>query len=1225
MISRTNFLFFAIFIPLFFVSPAWPQVQSGSSQGEEHLQKGTTFLFSGNLDEAEKEFLAAISQNASLHRAHYGLALVYLQKNQLEKSEKAFRDTLLLQPQYAPAYRGLGLVFEGKNDLANAVIHYQKTVSLGAINPAFANDVAIARFRLSQIGESPEIALKVRELYQKATAFLKEKKNDEALKEFFLVLDLVPKKLDALENAGVILLDQGKPEESAGLLRRIIAIDPSILFAHYLLGAVEELQGRIGEAWEEFHTVLQMGEKTPGQKDVVKARERIDQLGSTKEIALSADGRLKEAAALYEKADLAGAEKEYREILQAVPENIRAKFGIASIDFKKERTEEAKKLLIEATQKDPRLLRGHLFLGKIYLKEKEVRKAFEEFNQVIDLGKLPVFRDQFKADIDEARREIGQLGGDIVRAQQIQQLLNEGNELFKREDFDHAAEKFNQVLALSPENLSALEKLGSIYIREISFNPEKGEAIFRKMLQINPDLLLPRFYLAFLADKKGDFEKAIALYQELIQVDKKESDITVRAKKLLAEMGGDPEKAKEIRAHLKKGGELANENKLAEAKTEYQKVLEIVPEQSQALYLLALIDLKQNNISDAEKNLRRVVAAEPAHIEGRLQLALLLGGKGAYEEGLKELEKVIEIGKEGKSVQSAKVELEGMKKKAEGEKHFTAGMEILTKLEALEKASPAKPGEPLSPEKKNLLARGIKELEESIRFNQDNPFYLYNLGYAYLKNLDLLSAEFSFQKAIERKPDFLIAHYRLAVLYDLVDALEGAIKEYEKVLELGAPEDEEVKEAKLKIAGMRGKLGIREEAKGYEIIGEALFMEQQDKDRALPLLKKAIEITPGNEDYWYNLGIFYETIPNQEEAVKAYETAIRVRSTFSKPRFYLGLIQEKRGEREAAYENFKKAKEYLVDDKSKEALLIQERVSFYDTTLSGSLTYGVFNYDSNIGDTENGPEVADVSSTFGLNLKYFYYKSLKLLLSSDFSATTVTYYYTQNLVNFESATFDARWPDIHGLSIAAGGALGMNFAYGGMGGWNSQVKADFQEKMGWFDAVITHIDYSYAISVLNPFYDSVREDISWTFIKNQFKSGSLTATLGFSDIEVVAQDYSNDVWTATAVYSRSLADYLNGSITCGLGQASYKYPDSTALQDGLGEFFRKNRFLNLSGTLIYALFKDMTISGTMGYQKVYSNIGALSNPNLADILSKQTSAIGGYSKFTLGFSVNYFF
>ncbi|MBI3592142.1 MAG: tetratricopeptide repeat protein [Nitrospirae bacterium] len=654
-------------------------------------------------------------------------------------------------------------------------------------------------------------------------------------------------------------------------------------------------------------------------------------------------------------------------------------------------------------------------------------------------------------------------------------------------------------------------------------------------------------------------------------------------------------------------------------------MLEIVPEQSQALYLLALIDLKQNNIADAEKNLRRVVAADPAHLEGHLQLALLLGGRGAYEEGLKELDKVIEIGKEGKSVQSAKVELEGMKKKAEGEKHFTAGMETLKKLDELEKGSPSKPGEPLSPEKKSLLDRGIKELEEAIRFNQDNPFYLYNLGIAYVQNLDLYSAEFSFKKAIERKPDFLIAHYRLAVLYDLVDALEGAIKEYEKVLELGKPEDEEVKEAKLKIAGMRGKVEIREAAKGYEIVGEALFMEQKDKDRALPLLKKGAELTPGNEDYWYNLGIFYETIPNEEEAVKAYETAIKVRSTFSRPRFYLGLIQEKRGEREAAYENFKKAKEYLVDDKSKEAFLIQERVSFYEKRLLVSLSFSPFYYDSNPSASDLPGQSPEVFSSYGLNMKYFYYKSLKLLLSSDFSASASTYYYSQALVNFESASFEAKWPDLHGLSIVIGPAFGLNFSYGGMSGWNSQFKADFQEKIGWFDAVITHIGYNYSISVSNPFFDSTREDISWTFMKSQFKSGSLSAALGLSSSEVVAQDDSSVAWNASVGYNRPIVDYLSGSLNVVIGQSFFKNPDSTALQDGLGAIYRKNDNLYLSGSLNYPLYKNINLSGTLGYQAVRSNLRVRFDRDAADILSKQTSSIGSFSKVTFGFTVNYLF
>lgn len=1133
---------------------------------------------------------------------------------------------LSLQPQYAPAYRGLGQVFEGKGDPASAVTHYQKAVSLEGLNPAFASDVTIARFRLSQLGDSPEIATQVREHYQKAATLLKAKKKEEALKEFLFVLDRVPKRLDALENAAVILSELGRADESIALLRRIVSIDPNLLFAHFLLGAVEESQGKIAEAWEEFHLVLQIGEKVPNQKDVVRAKEKIDQLGATKELAVSIDSRLKMAAALYEKDDLEPAEKEFQEILQIVPANIRAKFGLASIDYKKEKLDEAKKLLLEVTEKDPLLVRGHFFLGKIFLKEKEFSKAFDAFNQVIELGKVPVYAQLYQSQIEEAKKDIAQMGGDVSRAQQIQQLLNDGNEFYKREDFDHAVEKYNQVLAISPDNLLALEKIGSVYIRESSFDPEKGEAIFKKMIEINPELLFPRFYLAFLADKKGDLENAVKLYEDVIQFDKKESEITLRAKRLLTQMGGTPQKAKEIRSHLKRGGELVSENKLSEARNEYQKVLEIVPEQTQALYFLGLIDVKEDRIPEAEKNLQKLLIADPNHLEGRLQLALLLGGRGAYEESLKELEKVIEIGKEGKSVRTAKTELDKMKKKAEGQKHFTAGMDILNKLDDLEKASPSKEGEPMSADKLTLLNSGIKELEEAIRFNQDNPYYLYNLGYAYVKKFDLVSAEFMFRKAAEKKPDFLVAHFRLAVLYDLANAPVSALNEYEKVIELGKPEDDEVKQAKLKIAGLKGNIGIIEEGKGYAVTGEALFLEQNDKAKALPLLKKSTELVPKNEDYWFDLGILYETLVDEKGAESAYESAVKIRPTFSKPRFYLGLIQEKRGQREAAIENFRKAKEYLGDEKSKEALLIEERVNFYDKKINESISYTPFYFDSNSGDSDIGSPTAEIFSSVGFNMKYFYYKSLNVLLSSDISASASTYYYSQALVNFESASFEAKWPDLHGLSIVIGPAWGISFAYGGMSGWNGQFKADFQEQIGWFDAVITHLGYNYSISVSNSYFDAVRKEISWALIKNKFRSGSLTAGFGLTNSDVIAPDDCAVGWNASATYSRPLVDYLSGSISASIGQTYFRNPDQTALKtDGLGEVYRKNNSFGLSGSLIYPIYKNVNLSASLGYQAVRSNLRVQLDREVTDILSKQTSPIGSYSKITAGFSFNYFF
>ncbi|MHB8482136.1 MAG: tetratricopeptide repeat protein [Nitrospiria bacterium] len=1210
----------------YFISPVLSQEQSQEKLNAalDHLQKGTQFLFSGNLDSAEKEFLQAISQNPALHRAHFGLGLVYLQKNQPDQAEKFFRTTLSLQPDYAPAYRGMGQVFETKGDLFNAVVNYQRAILLEKANKAFANDAAIARFRLSQIGETPEIALNVREHYQKATSLLKDKKNEEALKEFALVLELAPENLDALENAGVILFDQGKLDQSSGLLQRILRIDPNILFAHYLLGVINESQGKTGDAWEEFHTLLRIGEKTPRQKDVMKAREKIEQLGPTREAAIQIDNKLKKAGQLYEKEELEASEKEYLEVLRIVPANIKAKFGMALIDFKKEKFAAAKKLFLEVIDKEPQLVRARFFLGETYLKEKEIQKAFDELSKVIEFGKDPAVQKEFKTEIEEAGRDLAQMGGNVTRGLQIQRLLDEGNELINKEDFDRAKEKFIQALAMTPENLEALEKLGSIYLRETSFDPGKAQAIFEKMLQVNSELLLPRLYLAFLYDQKGEVEKSFELYREVIRLDKKGTEVGARAKKFLSQLGDTPEKAKQVHLHLKKGGELARENKLPEAKKEYQKVLEIVPNQVQALFLIALIDLNQKNLEEAEKLLRVLISVDPDHLDGHLQLGLLLGGRGAYEEGVAELEKVLSLGKEGKSVQTAKNKLTEMKKKADGEKHFKAGIEALKKLDDLEKTAPSKPGEPVSGDKNSLLNNGIKELEEAIKLNQDNPYYFYNLGYAYVRKFDLVSAEFLFKKAIEKKPDLLIAHYRLAVMYDLAGAPEASLKEYEQVISLGKPEDEEVKEANAKLRELKNKITAGEEAKGYSIVGEALFLEQKNKEKALPLLKKAAELAPGNEDYWYDLGILYEAIPDEDEAAKAFQQAINVRSNFSKPYFYLGVIQEKKGRIKEAYENFKQAKKYLVDQKSPEAVLIQSRIDFYEKKVTETLSVSLFNFDSNIGFSADAPQ-SDIYSVYSLDLRFFHYKSLNFLLSSDFSTSNLYYYYLQTAYNSDTYSLEGQWIDLDGFQVALGSSGTVNFFYGGSSGWSTQMKIDLVKSAGWFDTLKTHLDYTYSVSTVDSFFDSIGENLSWSLLKSNLMKGFLTLGLGLSNSDVVAQDDSSVAWNVSAGYTHAVIPYLLGSFNAGVGQVFFKNPDSSALRNGLGPIYRKNLNLNVSTSLNYTLYKNVSISGTAGWQMVSSNLGGQISLDTTDLLSKQAAPIGAYQKYTAGVTISYLF
>jgi hypothetical protein len=284
-----------------------------------------------------------------------------------------------------------------------------------------------------------------------------------------------------------------------------------------------------------------------------------------------------------------------------------------------------------------------------------------------------------------------------------------------------------------------------------------------------------------------------------------------------------------------------------------------------------------------------------------------------------------------------------------------------------------------------------------------------------------------------------------------------------------------------------------------------------------------------------------------------------------------------------------------------------------------------FSYDNNPANSSEAVSAYAMAGVYNLNLKYFYYKSLKALISSSLNVSSSVYYYSQLQYNNDSFSLEGYWPDAGGIETSAASSLGMSIAYGGMIGWNSNSTADFKTKIVGFDTLNTHLGYAYSISLLNPFFNSTRLSLSWTFGKEHLGSGSLSAVFGINNMEVTAKDDSNLVWMAGLTYSRPLAGYLSGSLGMVYGEADFKNPDSGARVAGLGEFFRKNKSYNLSAAVSYPLYKNLSLSLRAGWERVDSNIPALVARDIRDVLSQQTAPIGSYSKITLGVTMVYSF
>lgn len=159
---------------------------------------GIIYMEDGRLDDAMREFNAAIRLKPDHERAYNNLGMVYARSGRIAEAAKAFREALALRPDNAKAHNNLGVLYAGQGRLKEAELEFRTAITL---KPGEAN---------------------------------------------------------AYNNLGGIYLEQGRTAEAEKEFRDAIARMPDLARAHYNLGLVLEIQDRRAEALREFRKALEL-------------------------------------------------------------------------------------------------------------------------------------------------------------------------------------------------------------------------------------------------------------------------------------------------------------------------------------------------------------------------------------------------------------------------------------------------------------------------------------------------------------------------------------------------------------------------------------------------------------------------------------------------------------------------------------------------------------------------------------------------------------------------------------------------------------------------------------------------------------------------------------------------------------------------------------------------------------------------------------------------------
>ncbi len=193
----------------------------------------------------------------------------------------------------------------------------------------------------------------------------------------------------------------------------------------------------------------------------------------------------------------------------------------------------------------------------------------------------------------------------------------------------------------------------------------------------------------------------------------------------------------------------------------------------------------------------------------------------------------------------------------------------------------------------------------------------YNLGNALQVRGRLDDALSHYEKAIELKPNFSVAHDNLGLILMKKGRLSDASEHMEKAVRI-KPRDADIqnnfgqlllKQGHLEEASSYFHQAIKlkpDYAKAQNNLGITLAQQGKLKD-ALKHLKKAARLDPENSEIQNNLGQVLMLRENYQQASKYFEAAIRLNPDFAQAQTNLGFILLKQGKSDEAAQHFMKA------------------------------------------------------------------------------------------------------------------------------------------------------------------------------------------------------------------------------------------------------------------------------------------------------------------------------
>lgn len=345
-------------------------------------------------------------------------------------------------------------------------------------------------------------------------------------------------------------------------------------------------------------------------------------------------------------------------LVAALPDETQAYQNLTGVLARSEDRELALSLMARLVQKHPASFQARLAYSRLALHAENTELALQEVEHALAMqpaaAEALILRAGIRVkagDAELAQRELQ--AAVAARPDDIDLRLALARLLLDGQDMKGAAEQFRQVVKRQPAHADAIYSLGLLALDRQDLKAAEGH--FRRLIELGEREQEARYYLGRVLEQRKDYQGALDWYG-LVGDGEYWLEAQTRAATVRAELGDvdgarrqlqnlrlrDPRLA--VRLYLVEGDVLTRVGELQQALDLYNTVLAENPGNHDVLYARALLAERLDDLTQAETDLKQIIAEDPDNFHAWNALGYTLADRtDRLQEALVYIEKAIEL------------------------------------------------------------------------------------------------------------------------------------------------------------------------------------------------------------------------------------------------------------------------------------------------------------------------------------------------------------------------------------------------------------------------------------------------------------------------------------------------------------------------------------------------------------------------------------------------------